>query len=189
MSGLANPDNLLNTISWSGYEGWTTGVNSYDIYRTIDGGVPQFLASNQANIRFYEDDVAEFLTTKGEFCYQIKASENANPISNAISLSNEICLTQPPKIWIPNAFSINGINDEFKPVISFADFTTYRMIIYSRWGQQIFESRDIDLGWDGTKNGNLIQEGNYMYYIEIQDGSGKLYEERGSLTMLIFNAN
>jgi gliding motility-associated-like protein len=189
LSGLDNPGNLVNTISWSAYEGWTTGVDSYDIYRTIDGGIPQFLASNQANIRFYEDDVEEFLKTKGEFCYQIKASENANPISNAISLSNEICLTQPPKIWIPNAFSINGINDEFKPVISFADFTTYRMIIYSRWGQQIFESRDIDLGWDGTKNGNLIQEGNYMYYIEIQDGSGKLYEERGSLTMLIFNAN
>lgn len=189
LSGLANPDNLVNTISWSGYEGWTTGIDSYEIYRTIDGGVPQFLASNQANIKFFEDNVGEFLTTKGEFCYQIKAIENANPISNANSSSNEVCVTQTPKIWIPNAFSINGINDEFKPVISFADFTTYRMIIYSRWGQQIFESRDIDLGWDGTKNGNLIPEANFMYYIEIQDGSGKLYEERGSLTMLIFNAN
>ena len=63
------------------------------------------------------------------------------------------------------------------------------MVIYNRWGQQIFETRDLDQGWDGTKNGNLIQEGNYMYYLEIKNGSGKLYEERGPLTMLIFNAN
>ena len=189
LDGLANAEKIVNTISWSGYEEWSNGIESYDIYRTIDGGVPQFLTSSQTNIRFYEDDVSEFLSTKGEFCYQIRANENGNPLANAVSLSNEICITQPPKIWIPNAFTLNGINNEFKPVISFADFNTYRMVIYNRWGQQIFETRDLDQGWDGTKNGNLIQEGNYMYYLEIKNGSGKLYEERGPLTMLIFNAN
>lgn len=94
-------------------------------------------------------------------------------------------MTQDPKIWIPNAFIVNGVNNVFKPVISFADFENYQMIIYNRWGDQIFETTDIEEGWDGKVNGKLVQEGQYMYYISVADGFGGFNERKGAVIMLV----
>jgi gliding motility-associated-like protein len=80
---------------------------------------------------------------------------------------------------------VHGINNEFKPVISFADFDNYQMIIYNRWGDEIFKSNDITIGWDGRVGGKIVQEGQYMYYISVADGFGSLIERRGAVLMLV----
>ncbi|MBO9573853.1 MAG: gliding motility-associated C-terminal domain-containing protein [Chitinophagaceae bacterium] len=36
------------------------------------------------------------------------------------------------------------------------------MIIYNRWGRQVFISRDPQQGWDGTIKGKVQLEGNYF---------------------------
>jgi len=190
LDGLVNSEELTNTVRWSEYTEWPDGVDSYEIYRSIDGGALTYLTATSGNITFYEDDVSAFLTSKGEFCYQIVAKEANNPLGlNATSFSNELCLTQPPKIYIPSAFAVDGFNRIFKPVISFADLNTFQLNIYNRWGQEIYSTKLIEQGWDGTVRGNLIQEGTYMYYVEVKDGSGRLFEERGQLMMLVIGGN
>ncbi len=42
------------------------------------------------------------------------------------------------------------------------------MKIYDRWGELIFESNDIDYGWDGTYNGEIMQNGTYLYIIDMK---------------------
>lgn len=187
VSGLANTHRLVNTIFWSSYEEWDAGVSEYQVFRRIDGQqFPTLVTSMPSGVGFYEDDVSQLLYTEGEFCYTIVALENPNTFSFPdASVSNEICLTQEPVIWIPNAFVVNGYNNIFLPVISFADFDNYRMEIYSRWGGIIFESDDIAEGWDGSFNGELVPEGLYAYYISVSDGAGRIFEERGTLTLLI----
>jgi gliding motility-associated-like protein len=101
------------------------------------------------------------------------------------STSNEVCLQQEPKVWIPNAFMVNGNNTSFYPVISFADFDTFSMIIYSRWGDIIHNTDDIDDPWRGKKGGVLVPEGGYAYYIAIKDGRGQQHEYRGTVHLLI----
>ncbi len=39
------------------------------------------------------------------------------------------------------------------------------MLIFDRWGGEIFESNDIILGWDGTKHGKPLPGGMYTYKI------------------------
>ncbi|MFT4779771.1 MAG: gliding motility-associated-like protein, partial [Flavobacteriales bacterium] len=78
-----------------------------------------------------------------------------------------------------------GFNRVFRPVISFADFDNYQLEIYSRWGDILFTTADIQEGWDGTFKGTLVPEGLYAFYIFIADGAGRVYEERGTVTMLI----
>ncbi|MFK7756989.1 MAG: gliding motility-associated C-terminal domain-containing protein [Flavobacteriales bacterium] len=190
LDGIFNDEDLINTISWTPYLDWENGVESYDIYRSVDGAPFAYLTTNNGDIRFLEDDVTTELKSEGNFCYRVVASESNNSLGlNAESQSNKFCLSQPPKIWIPNAFAINGINNRFGPVVSFADRDTYEMIIYNRWGQEIWQTNDLDIGWDGRVEGNLLPEGNYMYYIGIRNGEGKLFEFRGPLTLLIFDAN
>ena len=42
----------------------------------------------------------------------------------------------------------------------------FAVSIYNRWGEMIWESRDPSIGWDGTHNGRLVQEGVYMWRME-----------------------
>jgi gliding motility-associated-like protein len=83
-------------------------------------------------------------------------------IRKSISVDEEIIF------YIPNAFTPDGneYNNTFKPFFSVGvDPSEFSMLIYNRWGQVIFESNDIKEGWDGTFNGELVQDGLYTYSI------------------------
>lgn len=195
LSGLANDAQMVNTILWNDYEAWDIGVDYYNIYRSFESGVPgQLIATIGASQSFYEDDVSDLIHTPGYFCYTVEAVEIENQYGYSMtSISNEVCLQQEPRVWIPNAFMINGNNSSFFPVISFADFETYKMIVYSRWGDIIYTTPEHDGTWDipadipwrGKKDGTLVPEGAYAYYIEIRDGRGQQHEYRGAVYMLI----
>ena len=74
-------------------------------------------------------------------------------------------------IYIPNAFSANdnGINDVFLPVSNGLDPINYDFYIFNRWGELIFESHNIDVGWDGTQNGEKCKQDTYVYKIFARD--------------------
>ena len=97
------------------------------------------------------------------YCYKIIGYKD-----NKISKSNSICITSQNNynpIPIPNAFTPNndGLNDEFKPYDS--GVSDFKMLIFNKFGEKIFESNDINLGWDGYFNGKIVQ-GSYVYKME-----------------------
>ena len=145
------------------------------------------LVTLPASISTYEDALDQTTESAGEFCYLIEALDSQSGPNGGVNyaLSNTTCLTVPPVIWIPNAITIGGFNPIFKPVISYADLTTFRMEIYSRWGDVIFETESADLGWDGTVDGQVVQEGAYGYTMWVQDGAGKQYTRSGLVNVLV----
>lgn len=75
--------------------------------------------------------------------------------------------------YVPNSFTPDGdeLNNTFKPVFTAGfDPYNYNMKIYNRWGELIFESKDVDYGWDGAYMGakGLCQEGTYIWVIEFK---------------------
>jgi gliding motility-associated-like protein len=64
-------------------------------------------------------------------------------------------------LYIPNCFTPNGDtrNDIFKAEAS--GITTFHMQIFNRWGEMVFESFDINDGWDGTYKSEQVQEDVY----------------------------
>ena len=71
---------------------------------------------------------------------------------------------------IPNVFTPNEdlLNDIFIPIGHFDHLAEYSMRIYNRWGEEIFYSNNINIGWDGTKNGHPSPTGAYIYFIEFR---------------------
>jgi gliding motility-associated-like protein len=69
----------------------------------------------------------------------------------------------PAAIWFPNVFTPNGdgLNDTYHPVAVGID--KYQIIIFNRWGEQMFESISIEPGWDGTFKGALCPDGVYVF--------------------------
>ena len=54
------------------------------------------------------------------------------------------------KVFVPNAFTPNGDgrNEEFRLKAN-CELVDYRLQIFDRWGQKVFESTDINVSWDG----------------------------------------
>jgi gliding motility-associated-like protein len=69
-------------------------------------------------------------------------------------------------IWVPNTVTADndGINDVFRAVGQ--DIKGFHLMIFNRWGDLIFESRDIDEPWVPGLNGYYVQDGTYQWIIE-----------------------
>lgn len=89
--------------------------------------------------------------------------DNGHCVSNISSEVIEYCT---PTFYLPNAFTPNydGLNDVFPPYQT-GIFNDYAMEIYNRWGELIFKSKDINVGWDGKMGNKEVQMDVYVYKI------------------------
>lgn len=89
---------------------------------------------------------------------------------------------------MPNAFTPNsdGLNDEFKPVGYFQGISYYHLSVWNRWGEQLFESDDPNVGWNGQRNntGDFAPPGVYAYILEYTNGLGERKSEKGQCTLI-----
>ena len=90
--------------------------------------------------------------------------------------------------YAPNAFTPNddGVNDYFTPKGVGIDESSYEFFIYSRWGEEIFKSTDIQKGWGGVVVGstNICEAGVYAWVARFKDKEGKTYIYRGLVTLV-----
>ena len=72
---------------------------------------------------------------------------------------------------IPNAFSPNGdgINDRWN-IDGLKARPNATTEVYNRYGQIVYKSNGYTLGWDGTRNGQLLPSGTYYYVIKPAPG-------------------
>ena len=95
--------------------------------------------------------------------------------------------TQPTQhlLHIPNAFTPNndGLNDVFI-VYASAKIADYEINIYDRSGQLMYNSKQIDMGWDGTYRREPAPQGVYVYFITFTDIEKRKMAKQGSLLLI-----
>ncbi len=92
-------------------------------------------------------------------------------------------------LYVPNAFTPDGdeLNQTFQPVITGENINSYEFRIYNRWGQTVFESQDVNYGWDGTYGGVLAPDGIYTWTLMLNRTKSDQVEvitETGHVTMM-----
>jgi len=93
-------------------------------------------------------------------------------------------LLPPGAIYVPNAFSPNddGINDNFFP--KGIGVVRMKMDIFDRWGKLLTTLTSLGDRWPGTnQNGNPVQEGVYVWYIEAEINDGTIFRRAGTVTL------
>jgi gliding motility-associated-like protein len=177
-----------NTLNWNDYTLWNKGVSKYNIYRDEDDGAFSQIASipGTGGSQTFTDDVSAIITGQGIFGYYVEAVEQGPNGYGFIdtSVSNIAKAYQDPRMYIPNAFNPKGINKVFMPVGVFVDLQNYDFTIFDRWGELLFETNDVTVGWDGTYHGKLVEEGVYIYHIQYTSGKGEYFNQRGWVMML-----
>ena len=90
-------------------------------------------------------------------------------------------------IWVPNSFTPDGdqFNQTWQAHITGIDDFDFRMVLYNRWGEVVWETRDPNYPWDGTFNGKLVKSDTYTWVMEIKDDETELREvRRGHVNVL-----
>ncbi|MEZ5045073.1 MAG: gliding motility-associated C-terminal domain-containing protein [Saprospiraceae bacterium] len=104
--------------------------------------------------------------------------------------ADEVLLVEqcPTKLFVPNIFSPNDdhINDTFGPFAT--DIIRFRMKIFDRWGNLVFESFDLEQHWNGEWRNQPAPMGVYVWFIEMEgylrDGSTFSQVKSGSVTLV-----
>jgi len=101
------------------------------------------------------------------------------------SIQKRYFFTIANAFYMPNIFSPNGDghNDSFQ-LNGFLKLQKFSIKIFNRWGEIVFASADPLQGWDGRSGGDFVQDGNYLYFIELEDLNGQLIQKKGMVTVL-----
>jgi gliding motility-associated-like protein len=86
-------------------------------------------------------------------------------------------------IFIPSGFSPNGDgkNDVF--YVRGNNITKLYLAVYDRWGQKVFDSSDINKGWDGNFNGKKLDPAVFGYYVEGECPGGEQFTLKGNVSL------
>ena len=122
---------------------------------------------------------------------------SAEECSDSITFSKPVNVIRTTRVGFPSAFTPNEggssggrydrndfTNHVFYPVIINGDIDNYKLQIYNRWGLKIFESDDIEIGWDGYYQGQLVSEDVYVFRVTGILNNGRKFTETGDFLLM-----
>lgn len=127
---------------------------------------------------------------EGMFTIELIAS-SPNGCADTARLASPVHAISSGQVLIPNAFtpntggpgSTNKLNNEvFIPLVN--RVRNFQMMIFNRWGQLLFESRNQETGWDGYFQGRLCQQDVYIYKITLEYDDGRQITRTGDVNLI-----
>ena len=116
---------------------------------------------------------------------------------DSLMVNNAITITQSCRILFPNGFIPNkngpgggyynpaqiiDNNEIFHPI--YEDIVEYEIRIYNRWGELVFTSKDIEMGWDGYYKGKLASQDTYIFEAKSRCSTGQEISTVGSVSLI-----
>lgn len=168
-------DPFTNLLQWNSYSGFET-VSEYKIVK-YDAGmnlIDEFIVNGQNT---YSDPVPQ---EGGTYFYQLIATNQSGftTKSNLAEAKNDML------VIIPTAFSPNGdmVNDYF--LVKGKFIRDVKMSIFNNWGELIFSSNSIEVGWDGKDFATDQPSGSYAYIVEATDYNGETLVKTGTISLI-----
>ena len=146
--------NNTNKLSWTPLEIENAQVERYTIYE-VRGGL--ILPLGNTNDLTFEHMISGGNSSSEPVCYVVEATYQVTFLGGQerrFSQSNRACARQDARIWVPNAFAPRGINTHFRPLIRFGDPEGYEMVVFSRWGSEVFRTQNLPWVLQARKRGH-----------------------------------
>ncbi|MCB9227852.1 MAG: gliding motility-associated C-terminal domain-containing protein [Chitinophagales bacterium] len=117
--------------------------------------------------------------------YTVHVNDNTCPNKTTVTVyvTPKKCIED--KLFVPNAFTPNndGNNDIFY-VRSRGEIRQFYFAVYDRWGQKVFETYDINTGWDGSFNGENLSPAAFAWYCSGFCENGEDFILKGNVSIL-----
>ena len=133
----------------------------HEYYWTFEQGMPASSTVERPKIQFPDGVTGSYEVT----LYVTSEHGCMDTITRIVDVLPEVL------IYAPTAFTPDGdeFNQNWKVQMEGIDIYSFDLTIYNRWGEIIWESHDLEVGWDGTYNGKLVETGVYTWKIEARD--------------------
>jgi len=121
------------------------------------------------------------LTIRAGGVYAVTVSNQCGSAVKQINITEQVCTVTFPSGFTPNG---DGLNDVFK-VLNGYSLQYFRLRVFNRWGQPVFQSAAASKGWDGMLNGKPADKGTYIWLCEYKRlGSTTVTGIKGVVTLL-----
>ncbi|HZG00683.1 MAG TPA: gliding motility-associated C-terminal domain-containing protein, partial [Chitinophagales bacterium] len=89
-----------------------------------------------------------------------------------------------PAIDVPNAFSPNG--DGQNDILYVRGYNVQTMLfkVFNRWGEKVFETNDLNIGWNGTYKSEQQEMDVFAWTLDAVLISGEIVERKGNVTLV-----
>ena len=77
---------------------------------------------------------------------------------------------------------LKELNDIFHPIGK--GIVEYKLEIFNKWGEKLFESTDYHVGWDGYYQNELMPQDVYIWKVEGKFSNGVVFEKMGDVTLI-----
>lgn len=170
----------VNLIQWNLSDSIKAKYNYIRIYRKLKEEAFVSLAILPINTEYYEDNIVNILNFDGSATYYIQIYDDYLNERN----SNYVNVLRINQIYMPNAFVPSGTNNVFIPIFKYENFSNYRMRIYNKLGELVFQTNDTATGWDGNYNGAAAPQGGYIYEVIFTNSNGDTINKKGTLSLI-----
>jgi gliding motility-associated-like protein len=118
------------------------------------------------------------------FLVQVTNTTTTCKTSDSVFVDLKIIPCTKENVYIPTAFSPNGdgMNDVF--IVRSKTLISGKLLVFDRWGNKVFESDDINIGWNGTYKNQPAQLEVYGYYFVGECLEGERITIKGDVTLV-----
>lgn len=168
-------------LTWTPYAKWDDNVNHYKatFFNEVDSRIDLVARTDSSTVTATHKYVN---LVQDDYCYLITAYQQGD--TSIISESNLGCVSTEPRLFAPNVFTVNGDNLNDVYLIKGLFINTFEFAIYDRWGKMVFQSNNINEGWDGTINGEIAKSDVYIYKAEATGKKGQRIAISGNITLM-----
>ncbi|MCF6240558.1 MAG: PKD domain-containing protein [Bacteroidales bacterium] len=147
-----------------------------DRYQWTFGGVGDAISTDRSPVHYYTEPGIYTITLEvwtDNDCYDTKTIENAVVVEPAGTFVFPTAF---------NPFSSYESNKVFKP--KYRGIKEYKLEVYNRWGEKVFESTDPEIGWDGYIDGKIGAQDVYAWKVTGKYKNGAPFQGTGDVTLL-----
>lgn len=165
----SNCTQFYNTVRWTLNDTCENDIDNYLIFYTPTyEGKYELIATIDDNTATYYNHFPES-TLAG--CYVVSPQDSAGNYTKPEDLT-KTCIDNCNYYELPNVFTPDGDgkNDKFIP-FPYKFVEKIDLIIYNRWGNEVFRTNDPDINWDGTdiNSGKAVSDGVYYYICDVYE--------------------
>jgi gliding motility-associated-like protein len=104
--------------------------------------------------------------------------------TNGCVATDQVMVIVDGTLYVPNTFTPDGdgLNDAFFALAT--EVKTFKLYVFNRWGEMIFESDRLDRFWDGTYNGAQSPIDTYVWRIDLTELSGEKSTHYGHVNLV-----
>ncbi len=92
---------------------------------------------------------------------------------NGCTATDQVTVFVNGSLFVPNTFTPNGdgVNDSF--FAKATEVKEFRLLVFNRWGEEIFASTQLSQSWDGSYHGVSSPIDTYVWRVDLTELNGK----------------